>query len=193
MLDTTLIQHFIKCGQYQHKLKALFLENFSGGSHISGSLYYIIFQSCLVKHHLGHQLKIKISGLHLKQPDPDSQGDDPGNQLPASPQGFSNLGKEEKVFSNKMRHVLRKRCGHRLQGSNVCVCVCVYLCLCVQSCPSLCDPMGHSPPGSSVHGGSPGKNTGMNCHFLLQGDLLDSGIKPGSSCISFIGRQLTYH
>ena len=22
----------------------------------------------------------------------------------------------------------------------------------VQSCPPLCDPMGHSPPGSSVHG-----------------------------------------
>ena len=25
------------------------------------------------------------------------------------------------------------------------------------------------PPGSSVHGDSPGKNTGVGCHFLLQG------------------------
>ena len=25
-----------------------------------------------------------------------------------------------------------------------------------------------TPPGSSVHGDSPGKNTGMGCHFLLQ-------------------------
>ena len=26
-----------------------------------------------------------------------------------------------------------------------------------------------SPPGSSVHGDSPGKNTGVDCRFLLQG------------------------
>ena len=32
-----------------------------------------------------------------------------------------------------------------------------------------CDPMGCSPPGSSVHGILPGKNTGAGCHFLLQG------------------------
>ena len=29
-----------------------------------------------------------------------------------------------------------------------------------QSCPTLCDPMDQSPPGSSVHGDAPGKNTG---------------------------------
>ena len=28
--------------------------------------------------------------------------------------------------------------------------------------------MGCSPPGSSVHGDSPGKNTGVGCHALLQ-------------------------
>ena len=37
-----------------------------------------------------------------------------------------------------------------------------------QLCPALCDPMGCSPPGSSVHG-FPGRNTGVRCHFLLQG------------------------
>ena len=37
-----------------------------------------------------------------------------------------------------------------------------------QSCPTLCDLMDCSPPGSSVHGDSPGKNTGVGCHFLLQ-------------------------
>ena len=35
--------------------------------------------------------------------------------------------------------------------------------------PTLCDPMDYSPPGSSVHGDSPGKNTGVGCHVLLQG------------------------
>ena len=28
--------------------------------------------------------------------------------------------------------------------------------------------MDYSPPGSSVHGDSPGKDTGVGCHFLLQ-------------------------
>ena len=39
----------------------------------------------------------------------------------------------------------------------------------LQSGPTLCDPMDCSPPGSSVHGDSPGKNTGMCCHALLHG------------------------
>ena len=42
------------------------------------------------------------------------------------------------------------------------------LCLVAQSCPTL-RPYDHSPPGSSVHGDSLGKNTGVGCHALLQG------------------------
>ena len=34
----------------------------------------------------------------------------------------------------------------------------------------LYDSMDYSLPGSSVHGDSPGKNTGVSCHALLQGD-----------------------
>ena len=34
----------------------------------------------------------------------------------------------------------------------VSVCVCVCVCVCGQSCPTLCDPMDCSPPGSSVRG-----------------------------------------
>ena len=34
----------------------------------------------------------------------------------------------------------------------------------LQSCPTLCDPIDGSPPGSAI----PGKNTGVGCHFLLQ-------------------------
>ena len=43
------------------------------------------------------------------------------------------------------------------------------LCLVAQSCPTFCSPMDCSPPGSSVHGDSLGKNTGVDCHVLLQG------------------------
>ena len=40
--------------------------------------------------------------------------------------------------------------------------------LVAKSCLKLCDPIDCSPPGSSVHGISPDKNTGAGCHFLLQ-------------------------
>ena len=42
------------------------------------------------------------------------------------------------------------------------------LCLVTQSCLALCDSMDCSLPGSSVCGDSPGKNTGVGCHALLQ-------------------------
>ena len=46
------------------------------------------------------------------------------------------------------------------------ICVCAKS---LQSCPALCDSMDYSPPGSSVHGDSPGKDTVVGCHALLQG------------------------
>ena len=51
-------------------------------------------------------------------------------------------------------------------------CVCVCVCVCVLShcsCIWLCNPMDCSLPGSSAHEDSPAKNTGVGCHFLLQG------------------------
>ena len=53
------------------------------------------------------------------------------------------------------------------------------LCLVTQSCPNLCNPMDCSLPGSSVHRGSPGKNTGPSCHALLLGIFLTQGSNPG--------------
>ena len=38
----------------------------------------------------------------------------------------------------------------------------------LQSCPTLCDPIDGSPPGSPRPRDSPGKNTAVGCHFLLQ-------------------------
>ena len=55
-----------------------------------------------------------------------------------------------------------------------------------------CNPMDCSPSGSSVHGDSPGKNTGVGCHFLFQGifptekffpGFLDPGLKSKSSAL----------
>ena len=53
------------------------------------------------------------------------------------------------------------------------------LCLVIQSCSTLCDPMDCSLPGSSVHGDSPGKNTGVSCHSLLQQIFPTQGLNPG--------------
>ena len=50
----------------------------------------------------------------------------------------------------------------------------------LQPSPALCSPMDCSPPGSSVNWDSPGKNTGVGCHALLQGDLPKPRIEPVS-------------
>ena len=38
----------------------------------------------------------------------------------------------------------------------------------LQSCLTQCDPIDGSPPGFPCPWDSPGKNTGVGCHFLLQ-------------------------
>ena len=48
-----------------------------------------------------------------------------------------------------------------------------------QLCPTLCNPMDCSLPGSSVHGITPGQNTGVGCHSLLQGIFPTQGSNPG--------------
>ena len=53
------------------------------------------------------------------------------------------------------------------------------LCLVTQSCLTLCNPMDCSPPGSLVHGNSPGKRTGVGCHALLQGIFPTQGSNSG--------------
>ena len=41
-----------------------------------------------------------------------------------------------------------------------------------------CYPMDYSLLGSSVHGDSPGKNTGVGCYAFLQGIFLTQGSNP---------------
>ena len=58
-------------------------------------------------------------------------------------------------------------------------CVCICMCLVAQLCLTLCDPMDCSLAGSSVHGGSPDKSTGVGYHALLQGVFPTQGSNPG--------------
>ena len=71
----------------------------------------------------------------------------------------------------------------------LCVFYTYVLCLVTQSCPTLCEPMDCILPGSSVHGDSPGKNTGVDCHAFLQEIFPTQGSNPGiPHC-----RQILYH
>ena len=62
---------------------------------------------------------------------------------------------------------------------NPCCFFVLCMCLVTQSCPTLCDPMDCSSPGSSIHGDSPGKNPRVGCHALLQGIFPTQGSNPG--------------
>ena len=50
----------------------------------------------------------------------------------------------------------------------------------LQLCPTLCDPMDGSPPGSPV----PGKNTGVGYHFLLQCMKVKRKSEVAQSCLT---------
>ena len=64
----------------------------------------------------------------------------------------------------------------------VCVCVCIYIYI-------HCYPMDCSLPGSSVHGDSPGRNTGVGCNALIQGIFPTQGSKQGPPHC----KQILYH
>ena len=51
----------------------------------------------------------------------------------------------------------------------------------LQSCPTLCDPINGSPPGSCPWD-SPSKNIGVGCHFLLQCMKVKSENEVAQSC-----------
>ena len=79
-------------------------------------------------------------------------------------------------------HSLSLHCSSRLEfpvsglwlGARVFV-----VCLVAQPCLMLFDPMDCSLLGSSIHGASPGKNTGVGCYALLQGIFSIQGLNPG--------------
>ena len=60
------------------------------------------------------------------------------------------------------------------KGNSPTLLVCVLI---AQLCLTLCNPMDCKPPGSFVPWNSPGKNRGMDSHFLLQG-IPDPEIEP---------------
>ena len=54
----------------------------------------------------------------------------------------------------------------------------------LQSCPTLCDPIDGSSPGPCQSLDSPGKNTGVGCHFLLRCMKVKSESEVAQSCLT---------
>ena len=54
----------------------------------------------------------------------------------------------------------------------------------LQSCLTLCDPIDGSPPGSPRPWDSPGRNTRVGCHFLLQCMKVKSESEDAQSCLT---------
>ena len=62
-------------------------------------------------------------------------------------------------------------------------------CLVAQLSLTLCESMDFGLPGPSIPGDSPGKNTGVGCHALLQGIFPTQGLNMCIERVSCIGRH----
>ena len=60
------------------------------------------------------------------------------------------------------------------------------------SCLTLCDLMDCNLPGLQNPWNSPGKNTGVGCHFLLQGIIPTQGLNWNPLCLLHC-RQILYY
>ena len=101
---------------------------------------------------------------------------------------------QKNVFPIKYFEYFAKECSCQLALLIQCMsCFKEYsIWLVSQLWPTLCDLMGSSPKGSPVHGGSPGKNTGVDCQVLLQGIFQTQGSNPVLPHLRWILYQLSH-
>ena len=86
------------------------------------------------------------------------------------------------MFKQTFDEIFWKTTITEANGIRVCVLV-------AQSCPALCDSMDYQPARLLCPQNSPGKNTGVGYHFLLQRIFTTQGLNPGLlHC-----RQILYH
>ena len=73
--------------------------------------------------------------------------------------------------------------GWKLNFSTTWTYCLIYACLVIQLCPTLCDLLYGSPPGSCVHGIFFRQESWSGLPFPSPGDLPDPGIEPGSPAL----------
>ena len=89
------------------------------------------------------------------------------------------MGGRHKGKGDVCTHIAASCCCKAETDQHCKAIMCCVLCLVTQSYLTLWDPMDDCLPGSSVHGDSPGKNTGVGCHALLQRIFPTQGSNPG--------------
>ena len=94
----------------------------------------------------------------------------------------------------KMRNLLSVVPLPHMQCDSCCMLdtIIANVCLVAQSYLTLGEPMDYSLPGSSVHGDSPGKNTGVGCHALFPRGSSQLRDQTHISYASCFGRQAVY-
>ena len=99
------------------------------------------------------------------------------------------MGGRHKMKGDVYTHIAASCCCKAETDQHCKAIMCCVLRLVTQSCLTLCDPIDDCLPGFSVHGDSPGKNTGVGCHALLQRIFPTQGLNPGlPHC-----KQILYH
>ena len=87
-----------------------------------------------------------------------------------------------RVFSNTPAQ------KHQFLGAQLSLGYWLYACCCccvgAKLCPILLWPHGLQPVTVFCPWDFPGKNTGVGCHFLLQGDLPNPGVEPASPALA---------
>ena len=108
------------------------------------------------------QAGIQITGRNIKQPQVCRWYNSNGRKKISTKEP---LDEGERGEWNNWLKIQHSKTRIMASGPTVCVCMCVCACVCLvtQSCPTLCDPMDCSLPGSSAHVDSPGKNNGVGC------------------------------
>ena len=91
-------------------------------------------------------------------------------------------------FSQESRRLLIQDQEHRFGDRNTLILLgfAPYTCMhaqLLQLCPTSCNHKDCNLPSSSVHGDSPGKNTGVGYHALLQGIFLTQESSPRLLCL----------
>ena len=144
----------------------------SFGNH---SVQTCLTEESILKAHVGTSLAVHWFGSHLLMQKTQvwSLVQDLRSYMPWGTWTLECLNKRSHILQLRLDSAKNKYINSLITLNSTC------MCLVAQSCPTLCNPMDYSPPGSSVHGNSPDKNAGVGCCALLQGIFTTPWLNPG--------------
>ena len=109
-----------------------------------------------------------------------------------APKSFMLKKEREKIITYKLVFQMTNKPYNRKRSDPSISTHRVYAHLVAQSSRLTLRPHGLPLPDPPVHGDSPGKNTGVRCHALLQGIFPTQGLNPGLPHCRWILYQLSH-